>query len=149
MNVALDYDGVVRGQELFRYVILMVYKMQLRVGCVEPCWLLSAGDEVNFAHPRGEFLHAAEPVFKETVIAEAGFRHSVLSVFLVAGVFCEIGLPLGVVHVDPCDYKIYIHECDCILLMLLLQLLGVLEAVVRPQVQLRLPHDGLFEMPEV
>ena len=109
VQIAFYHHRIISRQELRRYIILVVHQMQFGVMLVEPCRFLSAGDEMNLPHPRSKLLHATEPVFQETVVAEAGFGYAVLRIVPLAGVLGKIRLPLRIVHVHPRDYKIYIH----------------------------------------
>ena len=109
MQIAFNNHRIIGRQELLRNIVPVIHQMNLRMAFIQPCRFLPAGDKMDFAHPRHKLLHATEPVFQETVIAEAGFGNPVLRVLLVTGVLRKVCLPLRVVHVDPCNYKIYIH----------------------------------------
>ena len=110
MHIVFYHHRIEGRQELLRDIILMTHQMKLRVALVEPLRLLPAGHKVYLTHPGGKLLHTAKPVFQEAVIAETGFGNTVFGVLLTAGVLHEVGLPLRVVHVDPRDYKIYVHN---------------------------------------
>ena len=119
VHISFDDDRIVGGQKLGRYEILMVDEVNLGVVLVEPFWFLAACDEMNLTHPWCKLLNASEPVFQESVVAEAGFRNTVLGIVFVARVFCEFILPFRVVHVDPSNHKINIHICLFYLLCIL------------------------------
>ena len=110
VQVAFDHHRIVRGQELCRDIILMVHQIDFWMTGVQPRRLLATGDEMYLAHPRGKLLHATEPIAQETIIAESGFANTVFRVAPVAGILLELRLPCGVVHIHPCDNKIYVHH---------------------------------------
>ena len=73
MDVAFYYHRVVGGKELLRDIVLVVYKVDLRVVRIEPFRFLPACNKMYLPYPRGEFLHSAEPVLQKSVVAETGF----------------------------------------------------------------------------
>ena len=111
VQVVFDYHGIECGEELFRYVVLVVYQMYLGIVGIEPFRFLTASHEMYSAHPWSEFLHPAEPVSQESVIAETGIRHSVFRDVALSRPFREILLPYRIIHIYPCDDKIDIHTC--------------------------------------
>ena len=102
-------NRIICRQKLFRYIIFMIYQIYLGIIGIQPIRFLSTSDKMYFTNPRGKFLNPTKPIFKKAIVSESSFRYSILCVFLITRIFSKFSLPFWVIHINPCDYKIYIH----------------------------------------
>lgn len=102
--------GAEHRQVFLRNIVGVLHPVQFGSVKVEPVRFLSAGDEMHRAHPRREFLHAAEPVAQKSVVSVAllaGIRFAALFFWRV---FVEFRNPLRVAAVHPRDYEVYVEN---------------------------------------
>ena len=86
----------------------MIDKIEAGIVEIKPVRVLPTGNEMNFPHPWSKLVNTTEPVLQETIVTETGVDDTVLLILLQSPVMIELLLPIGVVHVDPCDHYINI-----------------------------------------
>ena len=109
MQITLYYNGIVCRQKLAGNIILMIYQIDFRMVFIEPFRFLATGNEMYFPNPRGKFVNTPEPILQKAVIPETGIRNTILCIALFPGMLFKFKLPFGVIHINPCNHKIYIH----------------------------------------
>ncbi len=109
MYIALYYGRIIDRQELRWNEILMVDQVDLGIILIEPFRFLPIGYKMYFSYPWRKLVNPSKQILLNAIVSEAVFRNSILGVVLVGGIFGKFGLPLRVVHVNPCNYKINFH----------------------------------------
>ena len=94
------------GKILRRNIIRMLHEVQFGCIQIQPVGYLPAGYKMDLVHPRGKLLDTPEPIAQVFPIPIA-FYSNVIQTMILRQISIKIFLPLRIIAIHPCHYKIY------------------------------------------